>query len=86
VIRFLAFAVLLLLVFLVLRAAVAGFLAGYGSTGRTGGTRRALRNDLVKDPVCETYVPRRGALARTAGSVTYYFCSAACAEKFKVPG
>jgi len=37
----------------------------------------------VKDPVCETYVPRRTAVVRTAGSATYYFCSPACAAKFK---
>jgi len=84
VIRLLVLAVLFLLIFLVLRAAVAGFLTGFRGTGRA--TRpRALRNDLVKDPVCATYVPRRTAVARSAGSTTYYFCSPDCAQKFKLP-
>ena len=79
--RLLALAVLAVLIYLVIRAAVAGFLAGLRGSGRAAG--RALRDELVKDPVCETYVPRRTAIARSVGPVTHYFCSAACAEKFK---
>jgi YHS domain-containing protein len=85
VIRFLALAVLAFLIFLVLRAAVAGFLAGLRGTRHLDARGGSRRNELVKDPVCETYVPRRTAVARTAGPTTYYFCSAACAEKFKIP-
>ncbi len=83
--RLLALAVVALLVFLLIRSVVSAFLAGLGGTRRTGGPTRALRNDLVKDPVCETYVPRRTAIARAAGPTTYYFCSPACAAKFKAP-
>jgi YHS domain-containing protein len=85
VLRLLALAVVALLIFLLIRAVVSAFLAGLRGTRRTGGPTRALRNDLVKDPVCETYVPRRTAIARTAGPMTYYFCSPACAAKFKAP-
>jgi YHS domain-containing protein len=85
VIRLLALAVLAVLIFLALRAAIAGFLAGLRGTSRLDSRSRAGRNDLVKDPVCETYVPRRTAIARTAGSATYFFCSTACAQKFKLP-
>ena len=82
--RFLLLAVLAFLIFLVLRAAIAGFLAGMrGDRGRI--RDRPLRDELVKDPVCETYVPRRSAVARRVGSVTYYFCSATCAAKFRAP-
>jgi YHS domain-containing protein len=82
VLRLLALAVLAVLIFLVIRAAVAGFLAGLRGSGRAG-AGRSLRDELVKDPVCTTYVPRRTAIARTVGPVTHYFCSPACAEKFK---
>jgi YHS domain-containing protein len=86
VLRFLALAVVALLVFLLIRSVVSAFLAGLGGTRRrAGGSTHALRNDLVKDPVCETYVPRRTAIARAAGPTTYYFCSPACAAKFKAP-
>ena len=83
--RFVALAVLACLIYLLLRAAVASFLSGLRGGGRAGGRVRELRNDLVKDPVCETYVPRRTAVIRSAGSATYYFCSPACAAKFKAP-
>jgi YHS domain-containing protein len=83
VLRYLAFAVLVFLAFLVLRSALASFMDGLRGAPRTGG--RLARQELVKDPVCATYVPRRTAVARTAGAATYYFCGPACAEKFKIP-
>ncbi len=83
-VRLLLLVLLAVLIFLLVRAAIAGFLAGFRGGGRAGAPR-ALRNELVKDPVCETYVPRRTAVSRTAGAATYYFCSPACAAKFKVP-
>jgi YHS domain-containing protein len=83
VVRFLALAFIALLVFLILRSVATNFLAGLRGAGpRPAG--RALRDELVKDPVCETYVPRRSAVARTAGPATHYFCSTACAEKFRL--
>lgn len=81
-VRFLALAVLALVVFLVLRSALAQFLAGLrGERGVPGG-RRAIRDELVKDPACGTYIPRRKAIARKTGETTHYFCSAACADRF----
>ena len=80
--RFLAFAVLAFLVFLILRASVVAFLAGVRGGRRPADARAALRDELVKDPVCETYVPRLKAVARTTDGATRYFCSTACADKF----
>ncbi len=48
------------------------------STGRP----RALRDELVKDPVCQTYVLRSRAVTREAGGTTHYFCSRECAARF----
>ena len=36
---------------------------------------------LVKDPVCDTYVPQNKALALKTGSGVVYFCSDACRRK-----
>lgn len=44
--------------------------------------RRVLKDELVKDPVCETYVLRSRALTRTVGGTTYYFCSRECAGRY----
>jgi YHS domain-containing protein len=84
-VRVLALAALMVVLVVVLRAVVAAFVAGMrgGGVGRDGARRRALRDDLVKDPVCDTYVPRRSATTRMAGSVTHYFCSSDCARKFE---
>lgn len=80
-VRFLALAVLALVVFLVVRASLRGFLAGLRGSAASPRGRRAV-DELVRDPVCETYIPRRKAIARTAGGTTRYFCSAACADRF----
>jgi YHS domain-containing protein len=81
VVRFLALAVLAFLLFLVVRASVHAFLGGLRGGRRPEMTRRG-RDDLVKDPVCETYIPRRKAITRGSGPATRYFCSAACADKY----
>lgn len=37
---------------------------------------------LKKDPVCGTFVSAATAVQKTRGGETYYFCSAACRDKF----
>jgi YHS domain-containing protein len=46
--------------------------------------RRRLRqgDELVKDPVCQTYVVRSRALARRERGAEVYFCSAECARRY----
>lgn len=43
---------------------------------------RAIQDELVKDPVCQTYVLRSRAVRREAGGTTHYFCSRECAARF----
>lgn len=50
------------------------------STKRT----RALPDELVKDPVCQTYVVRSRAVRRSAGGELHYFCSPDCASRYSV--
>jgi YHS domain-containing protein len=38
-------------------------------------------DELVKDPVCQTYVVRSRAVTRTAGGEVTYFCSDECARR-----
>jgi len=82
VVRFLALAVLAFLIFLIIRASVNSFLTGLRGGPRAAPLRRAGLDQLVKDPVCETYIPRRKAISRGSGPDTRYFCSAACADKY----
>lgn len=41
-----------------------------------------IDDEMVKDPVCETYLPRSIAIKQQYGSVTHYFCSEKCAQDF----
>jgi P-type Cu+ transporter len=45
-----------------------------------------MQNDqMVKDPVCGMTISRDGAAGHSAfQGTTYYFCSAACKQKFDV--
>ena len=42
--------------------------------------RRALPDELVKDPVCQTYVVKSRAVRRSAAGGIRYFCSEQCAR------
>lgn len=44
---------------------------------------RELQDELVKDPVCQTYVVRSRAVTRRAEGTTHYFCSPECAGRFR---
>ena len=37
---------------------------------------------LKKDPVCGTFVSEATAMQKSKGGETYYFCSAACRDRF----
>ena len=43
---------------------------------------RTPRDELVKDPVCQTYVVRSRAVRRALRGGPRYFCSSACAERY----
>jgi YHS domain-containing protein len=46
------------------------------------GVERSPRDELVKDPVCQTYVVRSRAVRRAARGGPRYFCSSACAKRY----
>ena len=39
---------------------------------------------LKRDPVCGTFIAASTAPSKTIGRETYYFCSKACRDKFRV--
>lgn len=45
------------------------------------GARPVGSDELVKDPVCQTYVVKSRAVSRTAGGDVTYFCSDECARR-----
>lgn len=38
--------------------------------------------EMVQDPVCKVYIPKKDALTAVRNGTTYYFCSRDCLEKF----
>ena len=47
------------------------------------GQGRVTNDELVKDPVCQTYVVRSRAVSRETASGLRHFCSAECAGRFR---
>ncbi len=39
--------------------------------------------DMVRDPTCNTYIPKDNALRAKAGGEVHYFCSEKCRSVFK---
>ncbi len=50
--------------------------------GRFPPVRPERRDELVKDPVCQTYVVMSRAVKSEANGVTVHFCSRACADRY----
>jgi YHS domain-containing protein len=38
--------------------------------------------EMVQDPVCKVYIPKKDALNAVRNGTTYYFCSRDCFERF----
>jgi YHS domain-containing protein len=46
-------------------------------------TSRLQGTEMVQDPVCESYIPKDGALTEKIQGETYFFCSSECVREFK---
>ena len=66
---------------IVLYIILKGLLKGI-SPSRKSFDRRTEPEELVQDPSCETYIPRRLAIKKTVGGIDHYFCSKDCLEKY----
>jgi YHS domain-containing protein len=47
-----------------------------------GAPPRVSTDELVKDPVCQTYIVRSRAVSRETATGPRFFCSADCARRF----
>ena len=44
---------------------------------------REIQDEMVQDPICQVYLPKRLAKElNSSNGVHYYFCSTQCLEKF----
>jgi uncharacterized protein len=44
---------------------------------------RELESEMVKDPHCQTYIPKNSAIRAHIAGRDYYFCSRQCMQEFK---
>jgi len=75
--RFLLFILFLFLLYTVLRYLIKGVLVYRKILGGESGPE-----ELVQDPYCQTYIPRRTAVRKRVGGKDYYFCNKECLRKF----
>jgi hypothetical protein len=68
---------------------VDGVIAGMNGQGRSGQARASANGppvrgvQMVRDPVCGTYIVPDRALFLTDGSRQVFFCSAACRDAYR---
>ena len=75
--RFILFVLLLLLFYVILY-----YLIKNMAVRRKKWSRELEPEELVQDPYCQTYVPKRTALKKRVKGKHYYFCSKQCLIKF----
>lgn len=85
-IRFIIFAVLCYLLYRLIRGIFLS--APSGRKSRPSSSGRTLIDEMVMDPVCRVYIPKRDALTARVKGQTVYFCSHECMNKFfqETPG
>jgi YHS domain-containing protein len=47
------------------------------------GHSKAPEDEMVKDPCCDTYISKKGAISARINGETFYFCSKECLERYK---
>lgn len=75
--RFIFFLLLAYIVYLFIRI----YFSLKRSRKRTGPPRR-IHGEMVKDEICNTYVPKEEALREARDGREHFFCSEACRKKF----
>jgi len=75
------FVTVLFVVRLTLRLAASLFMPRTAAAGRAAPGREIAAIDLVRDRICNTAVPRQGAVVAVVAGREEYFCSRACAQR-----
>ena len=83
--RFILFSALFLVFYYVIKSFLRGLkLRKVLKTGsKQTGKQPPITDELVQDPVCGIYCPKRDALSLNRQGKTYYFCSDKCRQEFK---
>ncbi len=52
------------------------------SNGKYANSGKVNGGEMVKDPMCNTYIPKKNAIKDTIKGEIYYFCSKECRDQF----
>ena len=56
----------------------------FGATKEIKGRKDGpVIDEMVQDPFCKTYIPRRESVRRVIRGEEYFFCSENCADKYE---
>jgi uncharacterized protein len=75
--RFILFILLLLFFYTILY-----YLIKDMAVRRKKSSREPEPEELVQDPYCQTYIPKRTAIKKRVRGENYHFCSKGCLRKF----
>jgi uncharacterized protein len=78
--RLLIFLGLLILLYYLVKGWISSSKPGHMDPSRGS---RELESEMVKDPHCQTYIPKNSAIYARIDGREYYFCSGQCVKKFK---
>lgn len=78
--KFLLFLAILIFGYLALKKYISGlFLKAPGKSA----PKPPITDELVRDPVCGVYIPKKEAIVYGRGGKLYYFCCEKCLKEFK---
>jgi len=75
--RFILFVILGLILYYALR-----FLIRDVASPKKRMSRESEPEELVRDPYCQTYIPKRSAVKKKIAGRDYYFCNTECLKRF----
>ena len=73
--------ILFILLFILLYNVLHFFIKNMSFIKRTM-DRKSEPEELVQDPYCQTYIPKRSALKKRIAGRDYYFCNRECLKKY----
>ena len=73
---------ILFVVSTVILYAILHFLIKDMSSNRKRANRSVEPEELVQDPCCHTYIPKRSAIKKNVAGKEYYFCTQDCLRNY----
>ena len=73
---------ILFVVSTVILYAILHFLIKDMSSSRKRANRSVEPEELVQDPCCQTYIPKRSAIKKNVAGKEYYFCNQDCLRNY----